>query len=110
MKEKLLLEGDGGEVSVSEDDGEEKLKIKVWREMKKMWVVAGPAIITRVSTFGIQVITQAFVGHIGATQLAAYALVATVILRFANGILVSICLEYMSNIITKLFTEYLLNN
>lgn len=87
MKEKLLVEREGGEVRVSEDDGEEKLKIKVWREMKKMWVVAGPAIFTRVSTFGIQVITQAFVGHLGATQLAAYALVATVILRFANGIL-----------------------
>lgn len=81
MKEKLLVEREGGEVRVSEDDGEEKLKIKVWREMKKMWVVAGPAIFTRVSTFGIQVISQAFVGHIRATQLAAYALVVTVILR-----------------------------
>ncbi|KAE9465760.1 hypothetical protein C3L33_02319, partial [Rhododendron williamsianum] len=33
------------------------------------------------------VIGQAFMGHIGSTELAAYALVATVIVRFSNGIL-----------------------
>ncbi|XP_042055556.1 protein DETOXIFICATION 21-like [Salvia splendens] len=52
-----------------------------------MWVVAGPAIFTRFSTFGISVISQAFVGHIGSTQLAAYALVLTLLTRFANGLL-----------------------
>ncbi|RVW20571.1 hypothetical protein CK203_109693 [Vitis vinifera] len=31
---------------------------------------------------------QAFIGHIGSAELAAYALVFTVLLRFANGILV----------------------
>nr|CAD1828990.1 unnamed protein product [Ananas comosus var. bracteatus] len=52
-----------------------------------MWVVAGPAIFTRFSTFGVSVITQAFVGHVGPTELAAYALVFTVLVRFANGVL-----------------------
>lgn len=66
---------------------EEDLKTKLWIENKKMWVVAGPAIFTRFSTFGINVITQAFVGHIGATELAAYALVFTLLTRFANGLL-----------------------
>ncbi|KAI8562646.1 hypothetical protein RHMOL_Rhmol03G0050700 [Rhododendron molle] len=66
---------------------EEKLKDRLWSETKKMWVVAGPAIFTRCSTFGISVISQAFVGHIGATELAGYALVQTVFLRFVNGIL-----------------------
>ncbi|KAK2991451.1 hypothetical protein RJ640_012059 [Escallonia rubra] len=70
-----------------EVEGQEKLKDKVWNESKKLWVVAGPAMFTRFSTFGINVISQAFIGHIGATQLAAYALVYTVFLRFANGIL-----------------------
>jgi hypothetical protein len=37
-----------------------------------------------------RVISQAFVGHIGATELAAYALVSTtVLMRFSDGILVS---------------------
>lgn len=67
--------------------GEEKLKDKLWIETKKLWVVAGPAIFTRFSNFGTQIIAQAFIGHIGSTQLAGFALVVTVIVRFANGIL-----------------------
>nr|DAD29348.1 TPA_asm: hypothetical protein HUJ06_030816 [Nelumbo nucifera] len=70
----------------TEEEGE-KLKSKIWGESKKLWIVAGPSIFTRFSTFGISVISQAFIGHIGATEMAAYALVGTVLLRFANGIL-----------------------
>ncbi|KAL0453325.1 UNVERIFIED_CONTAM: protein DETOXIFICATION 21 [Sesamum latifolium] len=66
---------------------EEDLKRKIWMENKKMWVVAGPAIFTRFSAFGINVISQAFIGHIGSTELAAYALVLTLLTRFANGLL-----------------------
>ncbi|KAL0339870.1 UNVERIFIED_CONTAM: protein DETOXIFICATION 23 [Sesamum radiatum] len=66
---------------------EEDLKGKIWMENKKMWVVAGPAIFTRFSTFGINVISQAFIGHIGSTELAAFALIATLLARFANGLL-----------------------
>lgn len=89
IREKLLLpenEGANGNIIKRED---EKLGDKIWKENKKMWVVAGPAIFTRVSTFGISVISQAFIGHIGPTELAAYALVQTVLLRFGNGILVN---------------------
>ncbi|KAG8372246.1 hypothetical protein BUALT_Bualt12G0046500 [Buddleja alternifolia] len=68
----------------------DNVKDKIWSENKKMWVVAGPAIFTRFSTFGINVISQAFVGHIGATQLAAYALVFTLLTRFANGLLLGV--------------------
>ncbi|CAI8613715.1 unnamed protein product [Vicia faba] len=70
-----------------ENEEEETLGKRVWNETKLMWVVAAPAIFTRFSTFGIQVITQAFVGHIGSKELAAFALVFTVLIRFANGIL-----------------------
>lgn len=63
---------------------------RIWRESKMMCVVAAPAIFTRFSTFGIHVTGQAFVGHIGSLELAAYALVFTVLMRFANGILVHI--------------------
>lgn len=84
MNEKLLTEVRRAEKGF---DGEGTLKDKIWVESKKMWIVAGPAIFTRFSTFGVSVISQAFIGHIGPTELAAYALVSTVLLRFANGIL-----------------------
>ncbi|XP_058208408.1 protein DETOXIFICATION 21-like isoform X2 [Rhododendron vialii] len=82
IHENLLTNGKGQKGVPSE----EKLKDRLWSETKKMWVVAGPAIFTRCSTFGITVISQAFIGHIGATELAGYALDSTVFLRFVNGI------------------------
>jgi len=71
------------------EEEEEPLRKRVWEESKKLWIVAGPAIFNRFSTFGIMVVAQSFIGHIGSTELAAYALVMTVLVRFANGILVS---------------------
>ncbi|XP_042056636.1 protein DETOXIFICATION 21-like [Salvia splendens] len=83
------MEGDPREALLVKpvEEDEVDLKTKLWVENKKMWVVAGPAIFTRFSTFGINVISQAYVGHIGATELAAYALVFTLLTRFANGLL-----------------------
>jgi multidrug resistance protein, MATE family len=66
------------------------LRRRAWEENKKLWVVAGPSIFTRFASFGVTVISQAFIGHIGATELAAYALVSTVLMRFSNGILVRV--------------------
>ncbi|KAF5749139.1 MATE efflux family protein [Tripterygium wilfordii] len=83
MEEKLLRKSE----QKTEVDEEVSLKEKVWSETKKIWLVAGPAIFTRFSTFGVIVVSQAFIGHIGPTELAAYSLVFTVFLRFSNGIL-----------------------
>ncbi|XP_061348930.1 protein DETOXIFICATION 21-like isoform X1 [Gastrolobium bilobum] len=84
LKQKLL----STEKTSSQEEAEELTLVKkVWNESKLMWVVAAPAIFTRFSTFGINVISQAFVGHIGSRELAAFALVFTVLIRFANGIL-----------------------
>ncbi|KAK0601281.1 hypothetical protein LWI29_022747 [Acer saccharum] len=87
----LVVEMEGREIEeklLSERQGEVvKLKDKLWIENKKMWIVAGPAIFTRFSTFGINLVSQAFVGHIGSVELAAFSLVFTVLLRFANGVL-----------------------
>ncbi|KAL2335145.1 hypothetical protein Fmac_016358 [Flemingia macrophylla] len=69
------------------DKKEESLRKRLWKENKTMWVIAGPAIFSRISTFGVTLITQSFVGHIGSTELAAYSIVASVLIRFANGIL-----------------------
>ena len=85
----------GSRSFISKDDDEQQVEEessslgrRAWEENKKLWVVAGPSIFTRFSSFGLTVISQAFVGHIGATELAAYALVSTVLMRFSNGILV----------------------
>ncbi|KAK8660356.1 hypothetical protein V6N13_051283 [Hibiscus sabdariffa] len=80
LRQKLVTQG-------KKNEDEDELKDKVWRETKKMWIVAGPAIFTRFSTFGVTVISQAFVGHIGPTELAAFSLCFTVLLRFGNGVL-----------------------
>ncbi|RZR99100.1 hypothetical protein BHM03_00028609 [Ensete ventricosum] len=83
------MEGGARERLLGEEaEVEEGLGRRLWKENKKLWVVAGPSIFTRFSTFGVTVISQAFVGHIGSTELAAYAVVSTVLMRFANGILV----------------------
>ncbi|VVB11841.1 unnamed protein product [Arabis nemorensis] len=67
---------------------------KIWIESKKLWVVAAPAIFTRFSTFGVSLISQAFIGHLGPTELAAFSISFTVLLRFSNGILVRHSLLY----------------
>ncbi|XP_059647254.1 protein DETOXIFICATION 24-like isoform X3 [Cornus florida] len=71
---------------VSETKETSELKVRVWVESKKLWRVAFPSMLTRVSAYGILVVTQAFMGHIGETQLAAYALIQILGLRFANGV------------------------
>ncbi|KAI3719374.1 hypothetical protein L6452_20271 [Arctium lappa] len=63
------------------------LKQRIWVESKKIWRVASPAVISKVFAFGILVVTQSFIGHISEIDLAGYALVQTLTVRFVNGIL-----------------------
>ncbi|GLT87540.1 hypothetical protein SLE2022_056190 [Rubroshorea leprosula] len=65
----------------------ESLRVRLWEESKKIWRVAFPAILVRVSGFGMFVVTQAFIGQISEVELAAYALIQIITVRFANGIL-----------------------
>ncbi|XP_076926447.1 protein DETOXIFICATION 24-like [Bidens hawaiensis] len=69
-----------------EEDGD--LKRRIWDESKKIWRVALPSIIARVTSFGTLVVTQSFIGHISDIDLAGYALVQTLAIRFINGLLV----------------------
>lgn len=100
LKQKLLRRR-----KEEEEEEEEELSLakRVWNESKVMWIVAAPAIFTRFSTFGISVISQAFVGHIGSKELAAYALVFTVLVRFANGVLVRSFSSNLDNFYFVLF-------
>ncbi|KAJ0013917.1 hypothetical protein Pint_20807 [Pistacia integerrima] len=71
----------------SEAKDDSNLKGRIWAESKKLWRIALPAMLARVSQYGMFVVTQGFIGHIGEVQLAAYALIQIIAVRFANGIL-----------------------
>lgn len=101
ISEKLLAGTENTEVE------EVRFREKLWTETKTMWVVAGPAIFTRFSTFGVTVISQAFAGHIGATELAAYSLCFTVLLRFGNGVLVCTYFSFNSSLFSVAFYSFL---
>ncbi|KAK7316049.1 hypothetical protein VNO77_34709 [Canavalia gladiata] len=85
-KEKLLQKPSILGENVYEEE-EDSLKKRAWKESKKMWLIAAPAIFSRFATFGITVVNQIFIGHTGSTELAAYALVMTVLVRFVTGVL-----------------------
>jgi MATE family multidrug resistance protein len=61
---------------------------RVWEESKKLWVIVAPAIFSRVVTFSMNVITQAFAGHIGDLELAAISIANTVVVGFNFGLMV----------------------
>ncbi|KAF2306827.1 hypothetical protein GH714_021768 [Hevea brasiliensis] len=71
----------------SEEQDPANLTSRIWTESKKIWRVAFPGMVARVTSFGIIVVTQLFLGHIGELQLAAYAIEQTFFVRFVMGIL-----------------------
>ncbi|KAJ6379784.1 hypothetical protein OIU76_016437 [Salix suchowensis] len=72
---------------LGEPDGSD-LKKRVWNESKKLWKIAFPGMVARVTSFGMIVVTQLFLGHVSELDLAAYGLQQSILLRFANGILI----------------------
>ncbi|CAF1696911.1 hypothetical protein Bca52824_005535 [Brassica carinata] len=65
----------------AEEDGD------IVGETKKLWRIVGPAIFTRITTYLILFITQAFAGHLGELELAAISIVSNVIVGFNFGLL-----------------------
>uniref|UniRef100_A0A0D9Z360 Protein DETOXIFICATION n=1 Tax=Oryza glumipatula TaxID=40148 RepID=A0A0D9Z360_9ORYZ len=84
-----LLNGGGaakeGWQVVSGGDG--KLRRRVWEESRKLWVIVAPAIFSRVVTYSMNVITQAFAGHLGDLELAAISIANTVVVGFNFGLM-----------------------
>ncbi|KAK6277780.1 hypothetical protein POUND7_018103 [Theobroma cacao] len=66
---------------------ETNLISKIWFETKKLWLVAGPSIFSRLAMFSMTVITQAFAGHLGDLNLAAISIATTVIIAITFGFL-----------------------
>ncbi|XP_039779585.1 protein DETOXIFICATION 27-like isoform X3 [Panicum virgatum] len=68
-------------------DGRSRLCSSVWAESRKLWVIVGPAIFSRIATYSMNVITQAFAGHLGDLELAAVSFANTVIVGFNYGLM-----------------------
>lgn len=81
-----LVKADG----FGDDYGEgQSLTRRVWIESKKLWKIVGPAIFSRITSYSMLVITQAFAGHLGDLELAAISIANNVIVGFDFGLLVS---------------------
>ncbi|KAL5547019.1 hypothetical protein UlMin_006706 [Ulmus minor] len=74
---------------LGEWETEESLSLnrRIWNEMKLMWRIAFPSMLARVTSFGVLVVTQSFLGHVSDLDLAAFALIQSLVIRFVNGIL-----------------------
>ncbi|GAU42631.1 hypothetical protein TSUD_238230 [Trifolium subterraneum] len=73
--------------TTNEDEEEQKLTRKVWIESKKLWHIVGPAIFSRIASYSMLVITQAFAGHLGDLELAAISIANNVVVGFDFGLL-----------------------
>lgn len=60
----------------------------MWIESKKLWRIVGPAIFSRIVTYSILVISQAFAGHLNDLDLAAFSIAINVVMGFDVGLLV----------------------
>ncbi|GLU20534.1 hypothetical protein SLE2022_367280 [Rubroshorea leprosula] len=70
-----------------QDDENQPLSTRVWIESKKLWQIVGPAIFSRLASYSMVVITQAFAGHLGDLELAAISISNNVIIGFNLGLL-----------------------
>ncbi|CAN6210989.1 unnamed protein product [Urochloa humidicola] len=64
-----------------------RLPKRVWEESKKLWEVVGPAMFMRLVLYSMNMISQAFVGHLGDRELAAYSIANTVVSGLSFGFL-----------------------
>ncbi|KAI9169167.1 hypothetical protein LWI28_008062 [Acer negundo] len=56
-----------------------------YKELKKLWYLAGPAIFTSVAQYSLGAITQVFSGHVSTIALAAVSVENSVIAGFSFG-------------------------
>jgi len=71
-----------------EEEEETRLVKRVWIESRKLWHIVGPSIISRIASYSMLVITQAFAGHLGDLELAAISIATNVIVGFDFGLMV----------------------
>ncbi|XP_022978468.1 protein DETOXIFICATION 27-like isoform X2 [Cucurbita maxima] len=60
---------------------------RFWIESKKLWNIVGPSIFSRIISYSILIIAQAFAGHLNDLDLAAFSIAVTVVIGFDMGLL-----------------------
>ncbi|KAK2638412.1 hypothetical protein Ddye_026207 [Dipteronia dyeriana] len=83
LEERLVEE----EEEEEDQAGDPRLRRRIWNEFKMLWRITFPSIVARMTSFGIIVATQSFLGHVNEIDLATFALLQSIFLRFVNGIL-----------------------
>ncbi|XP_058087653.1 protein DETOXIFICATION 27-like [Magnolia sinica] len=63
------------------------LGCKILIESKKLWQIVGPAIFSRIAMFTMNVVSQAFAGHLGDLELAAFSIANTVVVGLVFGLM-----------------------
>jgi len=78
-----------------EELNSDDLRKRVWKEFGKLWGIAFPGTVARLTSFGMIVVTQLFMGHVSELDLAAFGLQQSILIRFVNGILVRTLLNIL---------------
>ncbi|KAJ8628677.1 hypothetical protein MRB53_022000 [Persea americana] len=73
--------------TTAEGKQESSLCGRIWVESKKLWHIVGPATFSRVTMYGMNIVTQAFAGHLGDLELASFSIANTVVLGFSYGLI-----------------------
>ena len=66
------------------------LKRRVWTEVKLLWEIDFFSMLTRVSAFGILLMSHSFLDGLGEFDISAFCLLQIALLRFIHGTLVSL--------------------
>ncbi|XP_057492712.1 protein DETOXIFICATION 27-like [Actinidia eriantha] len=85
-----LLDYSSSTVRSKYEGGDEEdlgLTWRVWIESKKLWHIVGPSMVSRIASYSMFVIAQAFAGHLGDHELAAVSIASTVVLGLNFGLL-----------------------
>ncbi|XP_059307427.1 protein DETOXIFICATION 27-like isoform X2 [Lycium ferocissimum] len=69
------------------EQNDESFATRFCIESKKLWHIVGPAIFSRIASYSMFVITQAFAGHLGDLELAAMSIASNVVLGFDFGLM-----------------------
>ena len=94
-----LLDHTSSNVDLTSKSKQQELDISFPRrfliESRKLWYIVGPAIFSRIASYSMFVITQAFAGHLGDLELASISIASSVIVGFDFGLLVRILFDLL---------------
>uniref|UniRef100_A0A5B6YWQ4 Protein DETOXIFICATION n=1 Tax=Davidia involucrata TaxID=16924 RepID=A0A5B6YWQ4_DAVIN len=76
-----------GKTQQIEENHEKDLETRVWIESKKLWHIVGPSVFSRLASYSMIVLTQAFAGRLGDLQLASISIANNLIVGFNFGFL-----------------------